>query len=460
MRAFFYLEQKVAERPEKILCMTIEEIIRMLDNPATLGDALIEAAKLPFWGDHKVMFQQKRQKYISGLSDYERPIWVGEMKNLLLLCESEHPRSEENAGIPIRKESSSVLKTDVFVSYSRKDLNRVEPIVRELQKQGWSVFWDLEIPPGETWRSYIKKRLDESRCVLVVWSLSSINSDWVIAEADEAKKRGILVPVLLDAVERPFGLNHIQAADLSDWSANVPHSKFRQCVQSIKSKISLSAISLDSDRADVSPVQLLIQERTDNLNFVHIRGGLFMMGSSENEVDRSSDETQHQVKVSDFYICKYAVTVAEFRKFVEESGGYRTDAVNGDGSYVWDGKNWEKRAGINWRYGVSGIECEADEYNHPVLHVSWNDAVAYCKLISAKTGKWYRLPTEAEWEYACRAGTTTPFSTGENLTTSQANYNVNYPYNQNRKGQYRENTVTVSTLAPNGWGLYNMHGNV
>ncbi len=127
---------------------------------------------------------------------------------------------------------------DIFISYARKDLKRVEPIVKELQKRGWSVFWDLEIPPGETWRSYIKKRLDESRCVLVVWSHISITSKWVIAEADEAKKRGILVPVRLDAVEPPFGLSHIHAADLSEWKNNRSHQEFGQLIVAIEDKIS------------------------------------------------------------------------------------------------------------------------------------------------------------------------------------------------------------------------------
>jgi formylglycine-generating enzyme required for sulfatase activity len=100
------------------------------------------------------------------------------------------------------------------------------------------------------------------------------------------------------------------------------------------------------------------------------------------------------------------------------------------------------------------------EENHPVVHVSWHDAVAYCEWMSKKTGKLYRLPTEAEREYACRAGSRTAFNTGDNITTAQANYNGNYPYNNNQKGLYRENTVAVDTFAPNAWGLYNMHGNV
>ena len=167
----------------------------------------------------------------------------------------------------------------------------------------------------------------------------------------------------------------------------------------------------------------------------------------------------YKVKLSGFYMSKYAVTVAEFRKFVEATA-YQTDAEKGDGSFVWNGKTWEKKAGINWRYRVSGSVRPAAEDNHPVLHVSWNDAVAYCEWMTKQTGKTCRLPTEAEREYACRAGSITQFNTGKNLTTDQANYNGNYPYAHNPKGLYRSNTVLVNSFTPNAWGLYNMHGNV
>jgi formylglycine-generating enzyme required for sulfatase activity len=165
------------------------------------------------------------------------------------------------------------------------------------------------------------------------------------------------------------------------------------------------------------------------MEFVLIPGGTFTMGSPAGEVGHQNNETQHQVKVSDFYIAEYEVTVAEFRKFVAAKG-------------------------YQWNEGTQG------EANDPVVNVSWNDAVAYCKALSAKTGKRCRLPTEAEWEYACRAGSRTPFNTGQNLTTGQANYNGNYPYNGNPKGVYRQKIVPVNTFAPNRWGLYNMHGNV
>ena len=183
------------------------------------------------------------------------------------------------------------------------------------------------------------------------------------------------------------------------------------------------------------------------------------MGSPEGEVGRWSNETQHQVRLSNFSMSRYTVTVAEFRRFVEATG-YRTNAETGGGSYIWNGSEFVTKEGVNWRHGVSGNVRPQSEKNHPVLHVSWNDAVAYCQWLSSKTGKHFRLPTEAEREYACRAGTTTPFNTGNNLTTDQANYNGNYPYNGNAKGVYRLNTVAVNNFAPNAWGLYNMHGNV
>ncbi|ACF44160.1 formylglycine-generating enzyme family protein [Pelodictyon phaeoclathratiforme] len=198
-------------------------------------------------------------------------------------------------------------------------------------------------------------------------------------------------------------------------------------------------------------------------NFVRIPAGEFAMGSPEGEPERyGSDETQHQVKVSEFYLCKYAVTPAEFKTFIDESG-YQTDAEKANSSGIWDGKEWKDKEGVNWRHDVSGKKRPSDQYSHPVLHVSWNDAVAYCKWMTDKTGKTFRLPTEAEWEYACRAKTTTPFNTGENLTTDQANYDGNYPYNNNAKGRYRETTVAVGSserFEPNQWGLFHMHGNV
>jgi len=423
--------------------------------------------------------------------------------------------------------------TDIFISYAHEDQERVGPIIKELEKRGWIVFWDRKIPPGETWESFIGKALEESRCVLAVWSRYSVNSDWVKEEADEAKQKGVLVPLFLDAVDAPRGFRRIQAADISGWKNNSSYPPFQSLLTAIESKISsasphvvkLAPALMSAERHTVVPaatpiatpyykknnpsewlfqniqrqhavwavvilaavvvaLYYVISHKTENpvapqvapdnslkavtnvaaepapLNFVPIRGGMFTMGSRSNELNHQSDEApQHQVRLSAFYMSRYEVTVGEFRKFIEASG-YKTDAEKGDGSYFWNGNSVEKRARINWHHGVSGRVRPKSEENHPVVHVSWNDAVEYCKWLSLTTGKNYRLPTEAEWEYACRAGNSKPFNTGDNLTTSQANYDGNYPYNNNQKGENRQNTVPVNSFAPNAWGLYNMHGNV
>ncbi|MEI6757380.1 MAG: TIR domain-containing protein, partial [Chlorobium sp.] len=128
--------------------------------------------------------------------------------------------------------------TDIFISYAREDKERVRPIVEELEKRGWSVFWDRKIPPGHKWESSIGIALEKSRCVLAVWSEESINSDWVKDEATVAKKRGVLVPVVFDAVDQPMGFRQIQAADLSDWKNNSSHQAFQDLIGAIESKMS------------------------------------------------------------------------------------------------------------------------------------------------------------------------------------------------------------------------------
>jgi TIR domain/Sel1 repeat len=107
---------------------------------------------------------------------------------------------------------------DIFVSYAREDQARVAPVVAALQARGWSVFWDRRIPAGQTWRSHIGRALEKARCVVVAWSEHAIRSEWVVEEADEGKRRGILVPVFLDPVHPPWGFRGIQAADLSGWT--------------------------------------------------------------------------------------------------------------------------------------------------------------------------------------------------------------------------------------------------
>jgi formylglycine-generating enzyme required for sulfatase activity len=191
------------------------------------------------------------------------------------------------------------------------------------------------------------------------------------------------------------------------------------------------------------------------MSFVYIPPGKFMMGSPKDEPGHEDNEKLHEVTLTrGFYMQTTAVTVRYWRQFVKETA-YKSEAEIGDGSFTWTGSEGIKKKGIFW--DNPGFK-QTDE--HPVTCVSWNDTQRFIEWLNKKDEGSYRLPTEAEWEYACRAGTTTPFAFGKCLSTDDTNYNGNYPLEGCPKGKYRGKTIPVGSLKANDWGLYDMHGNV
>lgn len=183
-------------------------------------------------------------------------------------------------------------------------------------------------------------------------------------------------------------------------------------------------------------------------DLVLIPTGRFQMGS--NEVERAAaiksgaqkawldrELPQHWVGIEySFALGRFPVTVGQWRQFVRATG-------------------WESLSDTDWR--APGF-AQNDE--HPVVGVSWVDAQKYVSWLSEQTGQTYRLPSEAEWEYACRAGTRTAFSMGDTISTEQANYDGNYTYNNGPRGAFLQGTNKCGTFQPNPWGLFDMHGNV
>ena len=204
------------------------------------------------------------------------------------------------------------------------------------------------------------------------------------------------------------------------------------------------------------------EEKTDGANhemnlcnteFVFVEGGTFTMGCTEEQSNDcyNDEKPAHEETVKDFYIGKYEVTVEQFAKFIEETG-YKTDAEKSDSSLICaDGMKSYKK-GVNWRFNSQGTLYDKQEYDHPVAHVSWNDAKEYCKWFSEKSGNEVRLPTETEWEYAARGGNLsrgTKYS-GSNVITEVAWYDANSDYATQAVGKKKANEL----------GIFDMSGNV
>ena len=163
-----------------------------------------------------------------------------------------------------------------------------------------------------------------------------------------------------------------------------------------------------------------------NMEMVLIPAGTFMMGSPESEAERSDDETQHQVTISKpYYLGKYPVTQAQWQQVM----GNNPSHFKGDKLL-------------------------------PVENVSWDDTQAFCRKLKEITQAPFGIPTEAQWEYACRAGTNTPFHFGSELNGRQANCDGTVPYGTDSEGPYLKKTTPVGKYQANAWGLYDMHGNV
>jgi formylglycine-generating enzyme required for sulfatase activity len=426
---------------------------------------------------------------------------------------------------------------DVFLSYKREDQTRIRPLVWLLEREGLSVWWDTRLVPGERFTQVIQREVERSRCVVVAWSANSINAGWVQDEAAAGRDRGILVPLSLDGIPPPFGFRGLQTPDLTGWTGDGNDPRIRTLIDAavrlvrdpadaahevytepepaplpepegprglsrrrlLQAAATLGAAGFVSvgglviskliptgeplppvqtekftlrtvnDRGEDNPPQpesvevFAVPLGATSLEFSVIPGGLFQIGSPDSEPQRRANEGPPRlVKLRSFAIGRTAVTQAQWAALVEaEPSPIMQSLPAHPSTFLGD--------------------------DLPVETVSADQATEFCERLSTATGRRIRLPGEAEWEYACRAGTNTAFHFGPTVRTDLANYNgaggalgitdrdrdipidtqtyndVTYTsgaYAGGPVGVFRGSTVSVRSFPPNRFGLYEMHGNV
>ncbi len=383
----------------------------------------------------------------------------------------------------------------VFISYSHADRIWVErlqrmmaPLLRDTGQE-LRLWDDSQIEAGLPWRPAIEAALAEAKVALLLVSDAFLASEFVINEElpvllAAAKAEGLLVlwvsvsPCLVEhtpiyayqAVLSPSRhLNAMNAVELAEALKTIARAILKALAALLPKATPSPAPASASPAPAVTP-QILRWSRTTEvywekldglaLPLLRIPAGRFLMGSPPTEPERSREEgPQREVTLNDFLIGRTPITQAQWRVVA-----------------AWQersGESWDRELKPNpsWFQGMAQGEGTASLFaderntdNRPVERVSWHDAMEFCNRLNQRlgqrSGRHYTLPSEAQWEYACRAGTTTPFAFGETITPELANYDGNYSYANGPKGIDREQTTPVGMFPANAWGLQDMHGNV
>jgi formylglycine-generating enzyme required for sulfatase activity len=398
-------------------------------------------------------------------------------------------------------------RDQLFISYSHVDrgwVERLQTMIRPLVRSEALRLWDdSQIPPGAKWKVEIEKALASAKVALLLVSDHFLASEFVTNQE---------LPPLLRAAEEEglcilwvcLGPCFYEATPIHEYQAVLPPGEPLEALSPVRQKAALKTIAgaiRDVLRSEVAAAQVPpapvppahVQTRpvpaplpappastaapavTDSsrlqlfatttcllrkvggrwravrrplqvegyqeemgqgvaLTMVKIPAGQFLMGSPDDEPERSAaEDPQHEVTLDAFFLAQTPITQAQWRAaalWLKVERDLNPDPSNFKGA------------------------------NLPVEQVSWFDALEFCRRLSQRTGRTYTLPSEAQWEYACRAESTTPFHFGGILTPDLANFNGTFPYGNDIKGTFRAQTTDVTSFPANDWGLQDMHGNV
>ncbi|MBD2116517.1 MULTISPECIES: SUMF1/EgtB/PvdO family nonheme iron enzyme [Microcystis] len=366
----------------------------------------------------------------------------------------------------------------IFLAHASEDKPAVLALHERLKQAGYKPWLDeKDLIPGQIWRDEIPKAIKASQIFLACLSAKSANKQGYIQRelrialdtlGEMLPGTIFFIPMRLEECEIPDLRLAEVSLNLRDlhWLDYWKEDGFEQLERAITHQFNpepeepkqpvivtppLSVFNFEIVGVNAKGEQIKKESKQSQyfredlgnditLEMVAIPGGTFLMGSPANEKYSFDDERpQHEVNVPPFFMGKYPITQAQWKAIAS-----RTDL------------KVKQDLDLNPAY----FKDRPDSDRRPVEQVNWYDAVEFCARLSKLTGGEYRLPSEAEWEYACRAGTTTPFYFGETITGELANYRASNTYAEEPKGEYRKETTPVGQFPPNAFGLYDMHGNI
>jgi formylglycine-generating enzyme required for sulfatase activity len=351
----------------------------------------------------------------------------------------------------------------LILAYASPDAERALALRERLQSAGFAPMMDVDLPLGSSIADSIQQAIAQADYFLLLLSRQTgAPTGYLQTEIQQAleiaQRRPFLIPVRLEDCALPPPIGLYQAFDLFDeqaWEALVELlSKEPQELDPLFAKVApadesftFTTVTLDQRGKEIGREQLQARQFVEalapdiQLEMVEIPGSTFLMGAPKSEAQSyDSERPQHKVTISPFFMGKFTITQEQWRVIAADES---------------------LKVKIDLQPEPANFKGKKDSAQRPVEQVSWEDATEFCARLAKKTGRAYRLPTEAEWEYACRAGTTTPFAFGATITPDIVNYDGNYPYADAPKGQYRQETIPVGSLGvANAFGVFDMHGNV
>lgn len=394
--------------------------------------------------------------------------------------------------------------SDIFISYKREDQSTARKLANALESEGWTVWWDPKLRAGEHFDDEIEKALRSVKCVVVLWSDASVKSQYVRDEATYALEHKKLVPVAIEAVEMPFRFRGVQTPRLFAWDGSRDSSEFRKFADDISAILGDSTEIIPDLTKQTEEERLREQERqrseeearrkAENQRRIEEEANSARL-PEQNRWERGQSRPPPSTRLiyvggAVIVVIVIAVIALVMRRASEnpaaevfrdrlKSGGEGPEMVVVPAGSFQMGDIQRKgyptegpvRDVMIKRFAIGRYEVTFDEYQQfsgatgrqlpdnlawgpgrPVMNVSWQDAVEYTKWLSEQTGKRYRLPTEAEWEYAARGGKETTYWWGNDFIKDMANCTV--------CENLWEKAAPVGSFKPNPFGLYDTSGNV